>query len=85
MKKSLQLLLGAAVMSTVSAESVLGCELENTDTCKDKYDYKTNGKDWKDVKIKVNKISVNECGNLKVPQSPIDLKNSWPTVSNLVD
>jgi len=34
------------VMSTVSAESALGCELENTPTCKDKYDYKTNGKDW---------------------------------------
>jgi len=85
MKKSLQLLLGAAVMSTVSAESVLGCELENTPTCKDKYDYKTNGKDWPQVKIKVDGVSTNECGNLKVPQSPIDLKTSWPTVSNLVD
>jgi hypothetical protein len=46
-------------MSTVSAESALGCELENTPTCKDKYDYKTNGKDWPDVKIKVDGVSTN--------------------------
>ena len=87
MKKSLQLLLGAAAVTTVSAagDSPFGCELTNAPGCKEKYDYKKNGSDWpKLVYTDAAGKDVNECKGT-VPQSPIDLKNSWPTVSNLAD
>ena len=78
--KSLQLLLAA--VATVNAANDLGCELlASGDKC-DKYNYLKNGADWGDIPESV--VPGNACA-AKVPQSPIDLKNSWPTVSNLVD
>jgi hypothetical protein len=84
MKKSLQLLFCAlaSVNAATKPGDTFGCELVGNDCVHEAYDYLTNGKDWA---TKVYKEMDNKCGDVEVPQSPIDLKNSWPKVSNLVD
>jgi len=87
MKKSLQLLFCALASvnaaTTKADQDKFGCELTGGDCIYDKYEYTTNGKDWATKSYKG--VDDNRCGDTTVPQSPIDLKNSWPKVSNLAD
>lgn len=90
--KSLQLLLGgiatvyAAVGSTDHSGSHCSKKLgDEFDTCDEHptttWTYNDNGRNWG---TKTN-VKNNLCGDLTIPQSPIDLKTSWPKKSNLLD
>jgi hypothetical protein len=87
--KLLQILAAVASVSAAPHGSTgLGPEFNTENEHPDfNWSYYKNGATWgiKNIKDADGKKMTNVCGDKKIPQSPIDLKNSWPKKTNLVD
>ena len=81
--KSLQLLLcGLATVVSAAGDVNLGDEFNTSgEDHSSHWSYHDNGKNWPDK----TSVTGNQCGDKTVPQSPIDLKRSWPKKSNILD